>query len=98
MKTKLDLGAQYLRQDDVGDGTKGIQGIPAIEANFGSGDLDYNLFGLKAGLIGAKKKRTAHVMWNQSDGDTAFFSAFGGDPAYTSSIFSRNAYRQNVNA
>jgi hypothetical protein len=97
-KLKLDLGAQYLRQDDIGDGTKGIQGIPAIQANFGSGDLDYNLFGLKAGLIGPKKKWTAHVMWNQSDGDTAFFNAFGGDPAFTSSIFSRNAYRKNVNA
>ncbi|MBK1618991.1 hypothetical protein CKO42_11225 [Lamprobacter modestohalophilus] len=97
-KMKLDLGAQYLRQDDVGDGTKGIQGGPSIQANFGDGNLDYNLFGLKAGLIGPKKKWTAHVMWNQSDGDTAFFNAFGGDPAYTSSIFSRNAYRQDVNA
>lgn len=96
---KLDLGAQYLRQDDVGDGTKGIQGGPAIQANFGDGNLDYNLFGLKAGLIGPKKKWTAHVMWNQSDGDTAFFNAFGGDPAFTSSpVFSRNAYRKNVNA
>jgi hypothetical protein len=95
---KLDLGAQYLRQDDLGNGTEGIKGIPAIQANFGSGELDYNLFGLKAGLIGPKKKWTAHLMWNQSDGDTAFLNAFGGDPAYTSAIFSRNAYRQDVNA
>lgn len=97
-KMKLDLGAQYLRQDDVGDGPQGIQGGPSIQANFGDGNLDYNLFGLKAGLIGPKKKWTAHVMWNQSDGDTAFFNAFGGDPAFTSSIFSRNAYRKDVNA
>ncbi len=97
-KMKLDLGAQYLRQDDVGNGTKGIQGGPSIQANFGDGNLDYNLFGLKAGLIGPKKKWTAHVMWNQSDGDTAFFNAFGGDVTFTSSIFSRNAYRKNVNA
>jgi len=95
---KLALGAQYLRQDDVGDGTENIQGIPAIQANFGNGELDYNLFGLQAGLIGPKKKWTAHVMWNQSDGDTAFLNAFGGDPAFTSSIFSRNAYRQDVSA
>ncbi|MBK5931787.1 OprD family outer membrane porin [Halochromatium salexigens] len=95
---KLDLGAQYLRQDDVGDGTQGIQGGPAIRANFGDGDLDYNLFGLKAGVIGPKKRWTAHVMWNQSNGDTAFLNAFGGDPAFTSSIFSRNAYRKDVNA
>ncbi len=97
-EVKLDLGAQYLRQDDVGSGTRGIQGGPAIQANFGDGDLDYRLFGLKAGLIGPKNKWTAHVMWNQSDGDTAFFNAFGGDPAFTSSIFSGNAYRKDVNA
>ncbi|MCF7988821.1 MAG: OprD family outer membrane porin [Thiohalocapsa sp.] len=97
---KLDLGAQYLRQDDVGDGTRGIHGASstAIRANFGDGDLDYNLIGLKAGLIGPKKKWTAHAMYNHSSGDTAFFNAFGGDPAYTGSIFSRNAYRENVDA
>jgi hypothetical protein len=96
---KLDLGAQYLRQDDVGDGPFGVGAPPtAIRENFGDGDLDYNLFGLKAGLIGPKKKWTAHLMWNHSDGDTAFFNAYGGDPAYTSSIFSRNAYRKDVDA
>jgi hypothetical protein len=96
---KLDLGAQYLRQDDVGNGTQGIQGPPSIQANFGgSGDLEYNLYGLKAGLIGPKKKWAVHALWNHSDGDTAFFNAFGGDPAYTSSIFSRNAYREDVDA
>ena len=97
---KVDLGAQYLHQDDVGNGTRGIGGAnsAAIKANFGSGRLDYDLFGLKAGLIGPKKKWTAHAMWNSSGGDTAFFNAFGGDPAYTSSIFSRNAYRKNVDA
>ncbi|MGB5733592.1 MAG: OprD family outer membrane porin [Thiohalocapsa sp.] len=95
---KLDLGAQYLRQDDVGAGTRGIQGGPAIQVNFGRGDLDYNLYGLKAGLLGAKKKWSLHALWNHSDGDTAFFNAFGADPAYTSSIFSRNAYRKDVDA
>jgi hypothetical protein len=97
---KLDLGAQYLRQDDVGDGTASIHGASnaAIRANFGDGELDYNLFGIKAGVIGPKKKWTAHAMYNTSSGDTAFFNAFGGDPAYTSSIFSRNAYRRDVDA
>jgi hypothetical protein len=95
---ELDLGAQYLRQDKVGDGTAGIQGIPAIQLNFGSGDLNYSLFGLKAGLLGAGQKWALHAMWNHSDGDTGFFNAFGADPAYTSSIFSRNAYRKNVDA
>lgn len=95
---KLDLGAQYLRQDDVGDGPAGIQGIPAIQRNFGSGELEYNLYGLKAGLLGPKKKWSFHAFWNHSDGDTAFLNSFGADPAYTSSIFSRNAYRENVDA
>jgi hypothetical protein len=95
---KLDLGAQYLRQDDTGDALAQIAGGPAIQANFGRGELDYSLFGLKAGVIGAKQQWTFHALWNSSDGDTAFFNAFGGDPAYTSSIFSRNAYRQQVDA
>ncbi len=95
---ELDLGAQYLRQDDVGGGLAGIQGMPAIQANFGSGDLDYNLFGLKAGLLGPKQKWAVHAFWNHSDGDTAFLNAFGADPAYTSSLFSRNAYRKDVDA
>lgn len=95
---QLDLGAQYLRQDDVGDGPRGIQGGPAIQQNFGGGNLDYNLYGLEAGLLGAKKKWSLHAYWNHSDGDTGFFNAFGADPAFTSSIFSRNAYRKNVDA
>lgn len=95
---QLDLGAQYLRQDDVGDGPKGLQGGPAIQANFGSGNLDYNLYGLKAGLLGAKKKWSIHALWNHSNGDSAFFNSFGADPAYTSSIFSRNGYRKDVDA
>jgi hypothetical protein len=95
---ELDLGAQFLRQDDVGKGTAGIQGIPAIQRNFGSGDLNFNMLGLKAGVLGAKKKWSLHAYYNHSNGDTAFFNAFGADPAYTSSIFSRNAYRQNVDA
>ena len=95
---KLDLGAQYLRQDDVGDGPAGIPGPVAVRENFGSGELDYNLYGLKAGLLGPKKKWSVHAFWNHSDGDTAFLNSFGADPAYTSSIFSRNAYRENVDA
>jgi hypothetical protein len=37
-------------------------------------------------------------MYNHSSGDTAFLSAYGGDPAYTSTLFSRNAYRKDVDA
>lgn len=95
---KIDLGFQYLRQDDVGDGTTGIKGPVSIQTNFGDGELDFNMIGLKAGLIGEKKKWTAHLVYNHSDGDSAFLNAYGSDPAYTSTIFSRNAYRKDVDA
>ncbi|MEA3278972.1 MAG: hypothetical protein U9Q81_27500 [Pseudomonadota bacterium] len=97
-KMKLDLGFQYLRQDDVGEGTTGIKGPVSIQKNFGDGKLDFNLIGLKAGLIGEKKKWSAHVVYNHSEGDSAFLNAYGSDPAYTSTIFSRNAYRKDVDA
>jgi hypothetical protein len=93
---KLDLGFQWLRQDDVGDGAKGITGPVALAQGFAGGDLDFNLIGLKAGLMGGKW--SAHVLYNHSDGDTGFLNSYGGDPAYTSTIFSRNAYRENVDA
>lgn len=93
---KLDLGFQWLHQDDVGDGPKGITGPVALRENFGSGELDFDMLGLKAGLIG--KKWSFYGVYNQSSGDTAFLNSYGGDPAYTSTIFSRNAFRQDVDA
>jgi len=60
------------------------------------GDLDFDLFGLKAGVGG--KGWSVWGAFNSSSGDTAFLNAWGGDPAYTSTIFSRNAYRENVDA
>lgn len=93
---KLELGFQWLHQDDVGDGPKGITGPVALRANFGSGELDFDMIGLKAGLVG--KKWSFHGVYNSSSGDTAYLNSYGGDPAYTSTIFSRNAYRQDVDA
>lgn len=93
---KLDLGFQWLNQRDVGDGTIGIRGPVAVRSNFGGGDLEFDMIGLKAGLV--SKKWTLHAMYNHSSGDTAFLSAYGGDPAYTSTLFSRNAYRKDVDA
>jgi hypothetical protein len=61
-------------------------------------DIDFDMIGLKAGLIGKGKKWTVHAVYNGSSGDTGFFNAYGGDPAYTSTLFSRNAYRENVDA
>ena len=83
--TKLSLSAQYLSQMEIGDEL--------------AGELNYSMYGAKAKV--GNKKWSAYVAYNQSNdkgtGGT-FFNAWGADPAYTSSIFSRNAYRQDVGA
>ncbi len=79
---KLKLSGQFLNQKEIGDKL--------------AGDLDFNLFGAKAAL--GNKKWSVYGAFNTSSGDTAMLNAWGGDPAYTSSIFSRNEYRENVNA
>lgn len=79
---KLKLSGQYLTQSDSGDKL--------------AGDLDFNMAGLKASI--GNKKWGAYVAYNTSSGDNAMLNAWGGDPAYTSTIFSRNAYREDVNA
>jgi hypothetical protein len=90
---KLKLLAQYLNQTDVGslvaDNNQGGT------MNFANG-IDFDLFGLKAVLKG--DNWMAFAAYNKSSGDTGFFNSWGGDPAYTSSIFSRNAFRENVSA
>lgn len=80
--TKLALSAQYLSQGDTGDSL--------------GGDLDFTMYGAKAKI--GNKKWSAYVAYNQSTDDGKFLNAWGADPAYTSSIFSRNAYRQDVGA
>ncbi|MCU7944698.1 MAG: OprD family outer membrane porin [Candidatus Thiodiazotropha sp. (ex Cardiolucina cf. quadrata)] len=79
---KLKLSGQYLSQQETGDQLGGV--------------LDFDLFGVKAALGG--KKWSVYAAVNSSGGDTAMLNAWGGDPAYTSSIFSRNEYRKNVDA
>jgi len=90
LKAKLKFSAQYLRQRGVGDKiTNGTF--------FGTNDnLDYSLLGGKVAL--GNKKWSVYGAFNSSGGDTWFFNGFGGDPAYTSTIFSRNAYREDVDA
>ncbi|MCG8037567.1 MAG: hypothetical protein JAZ19_11075 [Candidatus Thiodiazotropha taylori] len=87
---KLGLSAQFLTQSDTGDliEEKGFRGF--------TDGIDYNLFGLKAVVKG--KGWMAFAAFNKSSGDTGMFNSWGGDPAYTSTIFSRNAYRENVSA
>ena len=87
---KLKLNAQYLAQKDTGDAL--------------AGDKDFNLIGAKVAI--GTKKWGAYAAFNQSsdkDNDATnkkgqYFNAWGADPAYTSSIFSRNAYREDVSA
>lgn len=90
LKSKLKFSAQYLTQRGVGDKiTNGTFG--------GTNDnLKYDLVGAKVAL--GNKKWSVYAAANSSSGDTWFLNGFGGDPAYTSTIFSRNAYRENVDA
>lgn len=87
---KLGLSAQYLSQSETGDlvEEQGFRGF--------TDGIDYQLFGIKAALKG--KGWMAFAAYNKSSGDTGMFNSWGGDPAYTSTIFSRNAYRENVDA
>ena len=83
---KLDMSAQYLAQKDTGDAL--------------AGERDFNMMGAKVAL--GNKKMGAFAAYNQS-GDAEgskgqYFNAWGADPAYTSSLFSRNAYRTDVSA
>lgn len=89
---KLILNAQVLDQNDNGNGIN----APLLPANQTGTDIDYTLLGLKATL--KAKKWMAYLALNSSHGDTAMYNPFGTDPSYTSSIFSRNALREDVDA
>ncbi len=87
---KVKLNAQYLMQKDTGDAL--------------AGDRDFNMIGAKIAI--GTKKWGAYLAFNQSGSkddiatnqEGQYFNAWGADPAYTSSIFSRNAYREDVTA
>lgn len=79
------LSAQYLRVDSIGD-------------NLAASMLDSSsayMLGMKASYL--YKNAMFYMGYNHS-GDSKILNAWGGDPAYTSSVFSRNAYRANVDA
>lgn len=82
---KVKLSAQYLAQRDTG---KEI-----------AGQNNFDMYGVKLGL--GTKKWGAYAAFNQSsdnDNDRGFINPWGSDPGYTSSIFSRNEYRDDVSA
>ncbi len=83
--TALTLQAQYLDQSNIGKDLKG--------------DLDFSMYGAKAKI--GNKNWSAYLAYNasnDSDSNKGFLNTWGSDPAYTSSLFSRNQYRDNVSA
>jgi hypothetical protein len=84
--TNIKFSAQYLKQKAHG--------------NKLAGDIDFSMYGFK--VKAGNKKRSFYLAYNASNESEAsfsgFYNPFGADPAYTSSIFSRNAYREDVSA
>lgn len=84
----VKLNAQYLMQKDTGNSL--------------AGKKDFTMLGTKVEL-GSKVWGVYAALNKSGDQDDAasekgYFNAWGADPAYTSSIFSRNAYRDDVEA
>lgn len=79
------LSAQYLRIDSVGKD---------LASKWMDDDSAY-LYGLKSSF--KYKKAFFYFAYNHS-GDAKILNPWSGDPAYTSSFFSKNAYRANVDA
>ncbi len=87
--TALTLNAQYLDQSNIGKDL--------------AGNLNFSLYGAKAKI--GNKKWSAYLAYNSSNDNnpglgeqSGFLNSWGADPAYTSSLFSRNQYRDNVDA
>ena len=86
--TKLSVSAQYLTQNDTGAKL--------------AGELNFKMHGAKVKV--GNKKWSAYIAYNGSNNNedssinSGFLNAWGSDPAYTSSLFSRNAYREDVTA
>lgn len=77
---KLSFGAQLLAQKSIGK-------------NYGNIQNSFFMGGFEAKIADSIKFLSLSV--NKSN-DAEYFNAWGSDPAYTSSIFSRNAYRSDV--
>jgi len=108
---KVTLGAQILKQDDVGDFATSAGGVylktnvaikalsaapvPTIYSTKISedGSIDAMAWGAQAKAdIGALSLSAAYTQNN----DGHIINAWGGDPLYTSTIFSRNEYRADT--
>ncbi len=87
------LNLQYLRQDQIGDKIGSLYKATGITTNFDA-QSSY-LYGAKLSFNKAAWK--GFIAYNHS-GDARLFNPWGGDPAFTSSFFSRNSYRADVDA
>lgn len=86
-KTKLTLETQYLAQNESG-------------AAF-AGEKDFALYGFKAAFDATSWGVFAASNHSDKGADpiaAQYFNPWGGDAAFTSTIFSRNAYRSGVDA
>ncbi len=107
---KVTLGAQFLKQDDIADfatsagGTalktvttvRGVKSNPLYYTKLSDGgEIDAVLFGAQAKADIGDFSFSAG--YNQND-KGHIINAWGGDPAYTSMIFSRNEYRADTKA
>lgn len=77
------------------NGINTMVGAQIMHQNVDNQDGNPMLFGVK-GAVGYKGAKLILAV-NKSNGDV-ILNAWGGDPAYTSSIFSKNAYRPDVDA
>lgn len=110
--TKVTLGAQLLTQSDVGNFANSAGGAYLSTAsNFTAkditgtnlyrtqlspdGQIDATLWGVQAKAEFADL--AVSLAYNQTN-DGHIINPWGGDPAYTSTIFSRNEYRADTNA
>ncbi len=108
---KITLGAQILKQDDVGDFATSIGATTEIDklrtVTTPAGATIYKTKISADGSIdamawGAQVKAdignfALSAAYNQNN-DGHIINAWGGDPLYTSTIFSRNAYRADTTA
>lgn len=89
----LKFNVQYLREDQIGDKLGATNSATGSFTNFDA-QSSY-LYGVK---LSFQKEKLKGVLGYNHSGDARIFNPWGGDPAYTSSFFSRNAYRADVDA
>ncbi|MEA3229245.1 MAG: hypothetical protein U9P38_09265 [Campylobacterota bacterium] len=86
---KMDVSAQYLAQD--------------YQDRFKNLSVNNNLYNKNSSIVGTKisfkYNKTTNISLNYTNSnDASFFTPWGGDPLYTTTLVSRNSYRPDVQA